>query len=264
MKPFRGVFGGALIILAVAAIYLYWLVGLNTSTNHLYDVAGKKFMQSQVDYLQSVALVRGKAAITLLKNDPFRPGTPWAYVSARYKLPVNYSPPLVTVTVPHSTSGGDVRLSPLANKAIARLFSGAEHEGHSLMVSSGYRSANQQQQLLYQTEATQGSAAAHRQIADPGASEHQTGYAVDVDDASTACQMDAGACSISSPTAAWLAKNAPRYGFIIRYPSGKEATTGIKYEPWHLRYVGKAAPVLTASKLTLDEFVQKVDPELFR
>ena len=128
------------------------------------------------------------------------------------------------------------------------------------MISSAYRSVSEQSALLKSYTATLGATTAHEYVARPGTSEHHTGLAVDVDDANAACQADAGRCAISPETAAWLATHAPAYGFIIRYPEGKKAVTGIAYEPWHLRYVGPAASTLTEAGLTLDEFVRKVDP----
>ena len=86
----------------------------------------------------------------------------------------------------------------------------------------------------------------------PGSSEHQIGLAVDIitDGYST---LDEG----FGETAAgkWLAENSSQYGFILRYPSGKEEITSIEYEPWHFRYVGvDAATVITENGLCLEEF----------
>ena len=89
----------------------------------------------------------------------------------------------------------------------------------------------------------------------PGSSEHQIGLAVDfITDGYT--QLDEG----FSETAAgkWLAANSYKYGFILRYPAGKEAITSIEYEPWHFRYVGEdAAAFITENKLCLEEFCRK-------
>ena len=58
-----------------------------------------------------------------------------------------------------------------------------------------------------------------------------------------------------TPEAAWIAAHCAEYGFIIRYPQGKEDITGYKYEPWHVRYVGpEKAAAITASGLTLEEY----------
>lgn len=58
----------------------------------------------------------------------------------------------------------------------------------------------------------------------------------------------------------WLAENADRFGYILRYPKGKEAITGYEYEPWHFRYVGeKAAKIIFEKKLTLEEYFKVVE-----
>ena len=96
-------------------------------------------------------------------------------------------------------------------------------------------------------------------VTEPGYSEHHTGLAVDVVDESWYNNypdevLEAGFGN--QPGAKWLAKNAPNYGFIIRYPKGKEKITMIDYEPWHLRYVGEeSAKYITKNNLTLEEYL---------
>ena len=75
-----------------------------------------------------------------------------------------------------------------------------------------------------------GQASADTFSARPGHSEHQTGLAIDVNSVDDSFR--------GTPEAIWLADNCYKYGFIIRYPEGKEGITGYKYEPWHIRYVG--------------------------
>ena len=90
-------------------------------------------------------------------------------------------------------------------------------------------------------------------VAPPGASEHQTGLAVDIVDADY-LELDEG--QESTATQQWLMTHCTEYGFILRYPTDKSATTGIGYEPWHYRYVGKeAASAITQSSLCLEEWL---------
>ncbi len=86
----------------------------------------------------------------------------------------------------------------------------------------------------------------------PGSSEHQIGLAVDIiTDGYT--QLDEGFGDTNAGK--WLAQNSYKYGFILRYPQGKENITSIEYEPWHFRYVGvDAASVITKNNLCLEEF----------
>ena len=99
---------------------------------------------------------------------------------------------------------------------------------------------------------TYGQAAADTFSAKPGHSEHQTGLAVDLTTADQYCRLER--CFGDTAAGKWLAANTPAYGFILRYPDGKEAATGYTYEPWHFRYVGpEFAKALVESGLTLDE-----------
>ncbi|MCF3138448.1 M15 family metallopeptidase [Paenarthrobacter sp. AR 02] len=117
------------------------------------------------------------------------------------------------------------------------LFQGAADAGTGgLAVVSGYRSYAQQQQLYAYYVSIYGQAQADLISARPGYSEHQTGLAVDVGNANGSCGLST--CFGDTTAGIWVAANAYKYGFIVRYPNGYTGTTGYSYEPWHLRYVG--------------------------
>lgn len=137
----------------------------------------------------------------------------------------------------------------------------AEKDGVNLTICSPYRDQEYQQMLFNRKikrymnrgmsymEAYQLSSQA---VTVPGASEHQIGLALDIvcDDYMS---LDEGFGDTKAGK--WLAANSCRFGFILRYPEGKENITGIEYEPWHFRYVGKAAaPVIMEQGITLEEF----------
>lgn len=93
----------------------------------------------------------------------------------------------------------------------------------------------------------------------PGTSEHQTGLAVDIvsEDYETKDEEQA-----DTKEAQWLAEHCEEYGFILRYPEGKEGITGKEYEAWHFRYVGKeAASYIMENEMTLEEFVYNLNKE---
>ncbi len=119
--------------------------------------------------------------------------------------------------------------------------------GLSPVVCSSYRTEEKQKSLFeaevggyladgYSRAEAEGAAAGW--VAAPGTSEHQTGLALDIVDESYQL-LDRG--QEATPVQRWLSENAYRYGFILRYPNGKSEITGVNYEPWHYRYVGKAA-----------------------
>jgi len=95
-----------------------------------------------------------------------------------------------------------------------------------------------------------------RVVAVPAASEHRLGLALDIV-SDTYTDLDEGFAS--TPAGIWLAENSYKYGFILRYPKGKEDITGIEYEPWHFRYVGvDAATAITERGITLEEFWEEL------
>lgn len=149
-----------------------------------------------------------------------------------------------TYSVPDSYDPGG--LLPEAQEAFNEMQAGAAADGIWLYIVSGYRSYWEQQGLYnnyyyYNGEETD------RFSARAGHSEHQTGLAMDLNNAS---RYFAG-----TPEADWIEQHCAEYGFIVRYPYGKEDVTGFMYEPWHIRYVGKElARLLTDHRLTLEEY----------
>ena len=137
-----------------------------------------------------------------------------------------------------------------------RFVEAARDEGYTLVMTTAYRSYGFQQILWNNYVAAEGAEAAARYSAKPGESEHQTGLAVDVTSPTVEYQLTSSFGE--TPEGIWLAENAPRFGFIIRYPQGKEHITGYLYEPWHLRYVGEAvATEISSNGLTLEEYLER-------
>lgn len=139
-----------------------------------------------------------------------------------------------------------------AASALEELFEGAKKEDVHLVAISGYRSYERQKELYNSYVRREGRAAADTFSARPGHSEHQTGYTMDISARSNHNQLTE---SFSyTKEGKWLADHAHEYGFIIRYPKGKEEITGYIYEPWHVRYVGQElAAYIHEHDLTLEE-----------
>lgn len=131
--------------------------------------------------------------------------------------------------------------------AYARLSAAVkERTGNKLYVSSDFRS-REEQEMLYLEDPTTATV--------PGASEHQSGLALDVYVA-----YYAGDAFLKSPSGRFVNSHAHEYGFIIRYPSYGEEITGIRYEPWHIRYVGAPhASVIYNNHLTLEEYISSFE-----
>lgn len=144
-----------------------------------------------------------------------------------------------------------------AADALEALFLGAKEDGITLLGVSGYRSYETQKNVFDSYVRKDGEEKAMTYSALPGYSEHETGLAIDVTGGNGKCA--ATDCFAGTKEAIWLADHAPEYGFIIRYPEGKEDITGYKYEPWHLRYVGKDVALdIDKRDITLEEYMNAV------
>lgn len=136
-----------------------------------------------------------------------------------------------------------------ALNSLKLLQNNAEKQGLSLKLLSGYRSYNYQKTLYNNYVKKHGKKIADTFSAMPGHSEHQTGLAFDVGKIDDKFN--------ETPSGKWLAENAHYYGFIIRYPEGKQHITGYKYEPWHIRYLGvEVATKVYESGLCLEEYLK--------
>jgi len=193
----------------------------------------------------------------------FQPERLDVLINKLYKLPAGYVPPSLIheQALPFLGGGGGERglMRKEAAEALQAMFAAAKRDGLALTVASAYRSQETQRQLFNSYVQTQGEAVARRYSAEPGHSEHQTGLAVDVSGADGVCAVED--CFADTKEAHWVAQHAPEYGFIVRYPKGKEQITGYAYEPWHLRFVGVAlAKDVTAKGLTLEEYFLQDPP----
>lgn len=184
------------------------------------------------------------------------PNSIWVIVNKLRPLPEKYLP--TDLVVPNVKLGGSplqelMHLRAEAAKALEELSAGAKQAGLELMLFSGYRTPEYQKQLYDNYVALNGQLSADQFSARPHFSEHQTGLALDLSGADGKCQAET--CFAKTAEAAWLAAHAHEYGFIIRYLENKEGSTGYKYEPWHLRYVGKElAAEIARTGQTLEEF----------
>ncbi len=163
-------------------------------------------------------------------------------VNEGYPLPEDFSPAL---TFYRDT---EVPINECAEEAYGRLSEAVEKEtGSRLFVSSSFREEEEQKELYEKDPST-----ANR----PGASEHQTGLGLDV-----YVRYYAGFGFIKSEAGRFVNSHCWEYGFIIRYPSFGKKETGMKYEPWHIRYVGEPhAKIIYNNRLTLEEYLAGFEP----
>lgn len=179
---------------------------------------------------------RASAAPLVIPAPP--EGTELTYISGI--LIVNKSYPVPTAYAPGTDPAAQAAFNEMADAAAA--------EGLKLYISSGFRSYEAQMRIHKSYISKYGQAASDAFSARPGYSEHQTGLAFDLN----------GVENSFADTAEgqWVAAHCHEYGFIIRYPDGKQEFTGYKYEPWHIRYLGvDTASAVYASGLCLEEYL---------
>ena len=183
-------------------------------------------------------------------------GEPQCLVTKAQGLPPGYTPADLVKLPPRMLASDGVQLRQAAAEAKVALVDTAGREGHTLFVLSGFRSYEEQARVMRDEIALYGRDKAEKQVAPPGHSEHQLGLAADITSKRAPYELrrEFG----QEPEGRWLALNAPKFGFVISYPQGKESVTGYTYEPWHIRYVGvPLAEQVAASGLTLTEYLPK-------
>lgn len=237
-----------LIIIAAAVVVVLGGGALARSTMH--DKPGETDDHSshkRADETQPVNDQPVPVAFDKSQHSLDQPASMWVVSNKLRPLqPNNYAPnDLVSI-------GGGQQMRSEAASAYIKLRDAAAVAGHTISAQSGYRSYNTQVATYNRWVSELGKAEADRQSARPGHSEHQTGLALDV--GGDGCNIEE--CFGSKPSGIWVAEHAHEYGFIIRYPQGKEHVTGYLYEPWHLRYVGRAlaTEMKRTGAQTMEEF----------
>ena len=176
-------------------------------------------------------------------------------VNKNHPLPADYAPDYT------NGAGQSTSLQGEAEAAAEAFLAAANAQGNSMYVLSGYRSYNVQASLFANYAAIHGEEKANTFSARAGQSEHQTGLSFDVGDAQHS-GYNLQTSIDQFPGVQWMMQHCAEYGFILRYPEGKEDITGYQYEPWHYRYVGvEAATAIMASGLTLEEYLGDVQTE---
>jgi D-alanyl-D-alanine carboxypeptidase len=173
-------------------------------------------------------------------------------VNKYFRLPSGFNQyNLVNMSSKYTVNDGkQYLLAGVAYEKYIQMFDAAKKDGLSLRVISAYRTEDYQRGLYNNKVRTTGKVNADNYSARPGHSEHQTGLAVDI------CSTK-GTFEYTSEFK-WLQNHAHEYGFILRYPKGKEWITGYSYEPWHYRYVGTdAAKIIYEEGITYEEYYAK-------
>lgn len=186
------------------------------------------------------------------------PTSPWVIVNKLRPLAdgAAYEPPDLVDLPSDMPNPNGYQMRADAAASLEEMFHTALAEtGVQLVAQSGYRSYSVQVRAYDYYVNSLGVAGADLTSARPGYSEHQTGMAMDILDTVSGCSTD-GRCFADTTAGRWLAANAWRFGWVLRYPDGATPITGYEFEPWHYRWVGVplATEMHTTGITTLEEF----------
>jgi D-alanyl-D-alanine carboxypeptidase len=169
-----------------------------------------------------------------------------AVVSKKHRITSGHKPGLVTVRGVRLSGLSKARLAAPAARALEAMAKEARRKGHVLVIRSAYRSYATQR-AIYRP--------GMKLTAPPGASEHQLGLAVDLA-VYRKGRVIRGYGFGSSSAGRWVRQNAARFGFILRYPNGKQKITGIPHEPWHYRWIGVEPATRMKPGQTLEQYLK--------
>lgn len=175
-----------------------------------------------------------------------------AIINTKYPLPDSYVP-----TLSNAINGSNIQLDSRVSEHYAEMYAAAKLSGCVLTPYSGYHTYALQENTFNRKvnfyvnkgmSAEEANQKASTQVLPAGCSEHNAGLAMDI--------VSASSDFINTKEYKWLCENAHNYGFILRYPEGKTAITGMNFEPWHWRYVGtQAAKEMKEKNQCLEEYL---------
>lgn len=239
MRSYKRQFGRSRFLKRTAIVAFLFILGF------LFLQVASIAIQGEIPVISGFDLLRKEADTSF--------GWNLILVNDDYRVPRNYD---VELTELSNGEKVDSRIYP----QLQQMFDDARAEGLELFVREGYRTTQDQKDIMderiqqYQDEGySRGEAKerAEEYVAEPGTSEHELGIAVDINADTSKCSSDA--------VYTWLANNAYKYGFIKRYPDDKTEITGVNNEPWHYRYVGvDAAREIQEKGLCLEEYIESL------
>ena len=249
MKRYCIALGVFIPVLLIGSIFL------KTDMNHKRELKGGKAIQSyEIKPNTEESPLRTEEPVSAVSE-----GKMLTLVNPWNEIPKDYTVSLVELGNGHS-------VDRLCYPALQNMMDDCCLAGFSPVICSSYRTWQKQERLylnkvysLMQQGYTEDEAKikAAGTVAVPGTSEHQLGLAVDIVDANN---QNLDESQESTAVQKWLMENSWKYGFILRYPNGKSEITGIIYEPWHYRYVGKeAAEEIYRQGICLEEYLDRVD-----
>ncbi len=256
--------------LALTAFSLFSLSGCDLlqptsesqgSTSHLVDHSESVSTVAESEVFESITQTEIEALQEQLVATPEVHSSDWNLILVNQANQLNED----LNFEPYTASSGETLDARIAQD-FEEMIAAGEAEGLPFIFVSGYRSFAYQEQIyanVYSGHFNNGRSEAEAKesteafIAIPGTSEHMTGLAADITDPAL-YHLENGLVTEfeSTASAQWLYENAADYGFVLRYPRGKEGIIDVSYEAWHFRYVGREnAQYMVENQLVLEEYV---------
>lgn len=229
------------------------LIGLIFSVTLLIGCGNKE--NETYDEPEKINQVVEEEVVKVDRDDPFL-----LFVNKENSLPDDFITENLASIDGSLSSNQGISVNEVVLEKYLEMRADALEEDVHIVICSAYRSYNTQSIIYNQFLSTRGEEWTNAHSAYPGTSEHQTGLAMDI----TSAEMGYGLDKSFEDTkeGVWLRENCAKYGFIIRYPEGKEDITGYTYEPWHIRYIGEEyAKIIMDEGITLEEFFNEVSEE---
>ena len=233
-------------VVIISIIIFFVIIGIYFSNNKKEEIKIKNtnLLQSE---LSSLEKERNDPYLLLVNKNNLLKENYVAKDISESKLP--FLPYIVTT-----------KLNKTAIKNAKKMFEDAKSQGIYLLGASGYRTHKTQVTLFNSNVKRKGKKATLEYSAPPGASEHETGLAIDILSKDSTNLDDRFE---KSKAFKWLKNNCYKYGFILRYPKDKVNITKYCYEPWHYRYVGKKhAEKIMKNNLCLEEYLNNLDKDI--
>ena len=245
------------ILWIIPTILLAFGVSLGALTWFNFEIASSPIIPVKPNTPKSIA-DNTEPLFDKLEFSTTDPSSIWVITNKQHPLtPIEYTPTDLV-----NTNGATI-----SNKAVAdfeAMLAAARAESITLTAMSSYRSYSHQNSLYNNYITQYGQIIADTFSAKPGYSEHQVGLAIDFGSIyEPGCNFDT--CFNNTIDGAWLAANASKYGFLLRYTAEKQSITGYKAESWHYRYIGRklAAEMKKQSIVTLEEFFKISGGEIY-
>ncbi|HBC30967.1 MAG TPA: hypothetical protein DC024_06955 [Clostridiales bacterium] len=241
------------IMVAIGCIFFMQKTSVPTALNKNAATSYLSLTDSEQSSISSSSYAASSSSMSSAKES-IKPADKWQLliVNPKHALPANYKPPLANY--------GSIQMDSRIESSYISMKSAAGKAGINLWLSEGYRTVQAQDKLFQQevknckakgVSQADAEATAQKEVSKPGFSEHNTGLLLDFNGEKDNFK--------STKAYTWLQQHSFEYGFILRFPEGKESVTGASFKPWCYRYVGKEnAAKMYKSHMCLEEYVNSL------